>query len=62
MTTLDNSAVTAFAVWACSADAPDTLWAVFASYDRAVLETVSLNSSDDVGTLDWRVAPVTYTA
>lgn len=58
MTTLDNSATTAFAVFSCNL-AGETLHAVFGSEDDALREAISCNQEDDE--CDYRVAPVTFT-
>ena len=58
MTILDNSAVTAFAVWAVSSDSIDILHAVFATEELAIQEATSCNMEDPEHC--YRVAPVTY--
>lgn len=59
MTILDNSAKTAFAVWAVDDSGPDQLCAVFESEEDAIKDATSCNQEDDEH--DYRVAPVTFT-
>lgn len=58
MTILDNSAVTAFAVWAVPSDSIDILHAVFATEELAIQEATSCNMEDPEHC--YRVVPVTY--
>ena len=60
MTILDNSAVTAFAVWATCLRGADLLHAVFAAEELAIQEATSCNMEDPEHC--YRVAPVTYMA
>jgi len=57
MSTLDNSAVCGYAVWAVGHSGPDALHAVFLSEAQAILEVTSCN--EESVCYEYRVAPVT---